>query len=95
MTVMHFTKAPEGVAACRDFVEEALRSCPVELFDRAVLVTSELASNVIRHTQNGGLLELAIGSYQLQLRSPTSATIASGPSTRSVGNARSRDTHCV
>jgi anti-sigma regulatory factor (Ser/Thr protein kinase) len=64
---MHFTKDPECVAACRDFVERALRPHPVELVDRAVLVTSELVTNVIRHTQNGGTLELIFAPERLRL----------------------------
>jgi len=39
----------------------------VELVDRAVLVTSELVTNVIRHTQNGGTLELIFAPEQLRL----------------------------
>ncbi len=67
MTRMHFTKDPECVAVCRHFVEQALRPRPVELVDRAVLVTSELVTNVIRHTPNGGRLELIIAPEQLRL----------------------------
>jgi anti-sigma regulatory factor (Ser/Thr protein kinase) len=37
------------------------------LVDRAVLVTSELVTNVILHTPNGGLLELVIAPEQLRL----------------------------
>jgi anti-sigma regulatory factor (Ser/Thr protein kinase) len=67
VTRMHFTRDPECVAACRDFVEQALRPRPVELVDRATLVTSELVTNVIRHTSDGGLLELVVAPEQLRL----------------------------
>ncbi len=67
MTRMHFTNDPECVAACRDFVERALRPRSVELVDRAVLVTSELVTNAIRHTRQGGSLEVVIGPELLRL----------------------------
>jgi anti-sigma regulatory factor (Ser/Thr protein kinase) len=64
---MRFTRDPECVGACRDFVEQALGSRPVELVDRAVLVTSELVTNVIRHTSDGGVLEVVVGPDHLRL----------------------------
>src|ERR1700722_34276 len=67
VTRMHFTKDPECVAVCRDFVVQTLGPRPVELVDRAVLVASELVTNVIRHTSNGGTLEVIFGSDQLRL----------------------------
>jgi anti-sigma regulatory factor (Ser/Thr protein kinase) len=67
VTRMHFTSDPECVAACRDFVERTLRPRSVELVDRAVLVTSELVTNAIRHTHCGGSLEVVIAPEQLRL----------------------------
>ncbi len=67
MTKMHFTKDPDCVAACRDFVKQALCPRPVELVDRATLVASELVTNVIRHTSDGGSLELVVAPDQLRL----------------------------
>jgi signal transduction histidine kinase len=67
VTRMHFTNDPECVAACRDFVAQALRSRPVEVVDRAVLVASELVTNVIRHTPTGGVLEVIVARQQLRL----------------------------
>ena len=64
---MHFANDPECVSACRDFVERSLRPRSVELVDRAVLVASELVTNVIRHTPNGGLIEVVIAPEQLRL----------------------------
>ena len=67
MASMHFTRDPACVGVCRDFVERTLRSRPPELVDRAVLVTSELVTNAIRHTVGGGVLEVVLGPGQLRL----------------------------
>jgi anti-sigma regulatory factor (Ser/Thr protein kinase) len=64
---MHFTKDPECVAACRRFIEKKLGQRSPELRDRAVLVASELVTNVILHTTNGGTLEVVISPTQLRL----------------------------
>ena len=49
---------PARVAAARRFVAAAIRLCPQaaapdEVVDRAVLITSELATNTLRHTHSG------------------------------------------
>lgn len=67
MARMHFTNDPKCVAACREFVAQALHSRPAELVDRAVLVASELVSNVVRHTPNGGKIEVIVAAQQLRL----------------------------
>lgn len=64
---MQITKDPKCVAACRHFVENELDLRSVQLIDRAVLVASELVTNVIRHTPNGGLLELVIAREKVRL----------------------------
>ena len=76
MTRMHFTKDPDCVAACRDFVKQALCPRPVELVDRATLVASELVTNVIRHTSDGGSLELVVAPEQLRLEVSDFSTIS-------------------
>lgn len=65
--MIHFTKDPGCVAACRGFVENELGQRSPELRDRAVLVASELVTNAILHTANGGTLDLIISPTQLRL----------------------------
>mgnify|MGYP001367753143 FL=1 len=53
-----FPGIPDSVAAARRFVAAAIRLCPQatapdEVVDRAVLITSELATNTLRHTHSG------------------------------------------
>src|SRR5690606_4044667 len=53
-----FPGLPDSVAAARRFVAAAIRLCPqtsapAEVVDRAVLITSELATNALRHTHSG------------------------------------------
>ncbi|GAA3976102.1 ATP-binding protein [Thermobifida alba] len=53
-----FPGIPDSVAAARRFVAAAIRLCPQatapdEVVDRAVLITSELATNALRHTHSG------------------------------------------
>jgi len=53
-----FPGLPTSVAAARRFVAASLRACPEvtvsdEVIDRAELITSELATNAIRHTRSG------------------------------------------
>ena len=67
MPTMRFTNDPICVAICREFVETALRTYPRAVIDRAVLVTSELVTNVILHTPGGGLLELDLATELLQV----------------------------
>jgi len=45
----HFSCSPESVRAARAFIREVLRDQPSELIEAAELLTSELASNCIRH----------------------------------------------
>jgi len=53
-----FPGLPDSVAAARRFVVAAIRLCPqasapAEVVDRAELITSELATNALRHTHSG------------------------------------------
>lgn len=53
-----FPGLPASVAAARRFVAGAIRlypqsSAPDDVVDRAALLTSELATNAIRHTRSG------------------------------------------
>ncbi|MEY9212267.1 ATP-binding protein [Thermobifida halotolerans] len=53
-----FPGTPDSVAAARRFVVGAVRLCPRstapdEVVERAELITSELATNAIRHTRSG------------------------------------------
>ncbi|HLU97849.1 ATP-binding protein [Thermobifida alba] len=59
---------PDSVAAARAFVVECLRSTPGstvpdELVERAELITSELATNAVRHTRSGD----PGGSYEVRV----------------------------
>ncbi len=68
MTKMRFTKDPRCVAECRNFVERGLRSHPKDVRERTVLVTSELVTNVILHTPNGGQLELVVAPEDVRVQ---------------------------
>ncbi len=68
MARMRFTKDQECVAECRNFVDRGLRTHPNELRERVVLVTSELVTNVILHTPNGGQLELVVASQHVRVQ---------------------------
>ncbi len=67
MTRMHFTKDPDCVAACREFIVSALRPRSGDLVDRAVLVASELVTNAIRHTPDGGTIDVQVAPELLRL----------------------------
>jgi anti-sigma regulatory factor (Ser/Thr protein kinase) len=55
-----FRCRPESVSAARRFVREVLRDQPPETVDAAELMTSELASNCVRHAHTD--FELAVSS---------------------------------
>jgi anti-sigma regulatory factor (Ser/Thr protein kinase) len=56
----------ESVPAARRFVRDALRGQAREILDAAELMTSELATNCVRHAQTG--FELAIDDAQRPIR---------------------------
>jgi len=49
----HFSCSPESVRAARAFVREVLSDQSPELIEAAQLLTSELASNCVRHAGTG------------------------------------------
>jgi len=52
MKSAHYPETPASVGRARAFVTEALSGTPEEMLDRAVLLTSELASNAVIHARS-------------------------------------------
>jgi anti-sigma regulatory factor (Ser/Thr protein kinase) len=52
MSAMRFAGKPTGVSAARRFVRESLAGEDAELLEAAELLTSELASNCVRHANS-------------------------------------------
>ncbi len=59
MIKRRFRPRPESVAAARDAARRALADQPAELVEAAVLMTSELAANCVRHAQTDFELTIA------------------------------------
>jgi anti-sigma regulatory factor (Ser/Thr protein kinase) len=53
-----FDCAPASVPAARSFVREALSNMPAEVRDTAELLTSELATNCVRHAHTDFQVEI-------------------------------------
>jgi len=77
-----FRGRPEAVAAARRFVREALAEQPPEVVEAAEIMTSELATNCVRHAHSdfelviecGGRVRVEVrdsGDGRPRLRSPT------------------------
>lgn len=67
--IRRFRCQPGAVPAARRFVRQALRDQPVEIIDAAELLTSELATNSVRHAQTD--FELAVrarGQIRIEVR---------------------------
>jgi anti-sigma regulatory factor (Ser/Thr protein kinase) len=67
--IRRFRCQPGAVPAARRFVREALRDQPVEIVDAAELLTSELATNSVRHAHTD--FELAVqarGQIRIEVR---------------------------
>jgi anti-sigma regulatory factor (Ser/Thr protein kinase) len=60
MSAKRFAGEPTGVSAARRFIREALAGEDAELVEAAELLTSELASNCVRHANSD--FEVAIRS---------------------------------
>jgi anti-sigma regulatory factor (Ser/Thr protein kinase) len=68
----------DQVSCARAFVKDVLRGCPQ--LDEAVLLTSELCTNALQHSQsgNGGTFEVTVyhrpGSLRIEVRDDGSAS---------------------
>lgn len=66
MNSRRFRADPPAVAAARHFVEAALTGTDASLRERAVLMVSELATNVVRHARGEFTVEIEVrpdGTY--------------------------------
>ena len=61
-----FRCQPEAVTAARRFVRDVLSDQSLEVVQAAELMTSELATNCVRHAQTG--FELAVDDAQREIR---------------------------
>jgi anti-sigma regulatory factor (Ser/Thr protein kinase) len=57
-----FRCRPEAVPAARKFVRNALRGEPAQVLEAAELMTSELATNCVRHAHTDFELEIELGA---------------------------------
>lgn len=62
-----FPNAPESVPSARRFAREALRAAPEDTRDAVALMTSELASNCIRHTDSGFALTIIRSAAEIRV----------------------------
>ena len=58
---------PVSVPRARAFVAEALAAFPADVIERAQLGVSELASNALRHSDNGFIVSIIIDETQVQI----------------------------
>jgi anti-sigma regulatory factor (Ser/Thr protein kinase) len=69
LTKRRFRPRPESIAAAREAARDALADQPADVVEAAVLMTSELATNCVRHAQTD--FELTIvsdGDIRVELR---------------------------
>jgi len=67
MSSAHYPEHPASVAKARAFVASSLGEAPDELRDRAVLITSELATNAILHARSDFTITATITDGELQV----------------------------
>lgn len=79
-TTRSFTHTAASVPAARRFVTELLEGASAEVRDAIALMTSELASNCIRHTDSG--FELTITQTAAEIRVESTDLGAGEPTMR-------------
>lgn len=67
MTSARFAQDATSVGRARAFVAAELRAAPEELRDRAVLITSELATNAVLHAQTAFVVEAILGPAEIRV----------------------------
>jgi len=62
-----YSDDPASVRQAREFVAGVLRQASEELRDRAVLITSELATNAIRHAHTGFTVTTTLTAEEIHI----------------------------
>jgi anti-sigma regulatory factor (Ser/Thr protein kinase) len=67
MTTARFPDVPASVPRARDFIADALSDFEREVRNRAVLITSELATNAIRHAHSPFRVTVALSGDEVRV----------------------------
>jgi len=67
MSTARFPDVPASVPRARDFIADALRAVDGQVLNRAVLITSELATNAIRHAHSPFRVSVALSGEEVKV----------------------------
>lgn len=79
MSTARFPDVPASVPQARDFVADALSALDGEVRNRAVLITSELATNAIRHAHSPFRVTVAISGEEVKVAVTDSSGVVPVP----------------